>query len=206
MLKQNIAVFVFLSITMLSSLSYAGVDGSRHDFRPYGATELCSTCHVPHKPLLNVPLWAHQLTTTSFYLYNTNSNYSGPNSGAYDASPTNLGSGKSRLCLSCHDGTVAVTGTIFVPDDVYIPWDNGARATGENRIFGLRGNHPVSVDYNTVRANQPGNFNDVSSDPAVKLDAGKVQCTSCHNPHNKFGKMLVKSNFGSAICLTCHNK
>ncbi|MBN4058944.1 cytochrome c3 family protein [bacterium AH-315-J04] len=37
---------------------------------------------------------------------------------------------------------------------------------------------------------------------------GRVECTSCHDPHNQSGApyMLVKSNARSALCLTCHKK
>ena len=42
----------------------------------------------------------------------------------------------------------------------------------------------------------------------VLLPDGKIECTSCHDPHNQSGQphMLVKSNRGSALCLTCHKK
>lgn len=206
---------VLAAIFMVQSVS-AGIAGSAHDFTatggtPLGADNLCVTCHTPHRPKLNVPLWAHDLTQSTFNLYNTNAAYSGNNTAAYDASPTALNGSRSRLCLSCHDGTVAVAGTTFIPqtDDHYIPFDNGAPVNAGVGSNGLRGNHPVGVDYSQVKANQPSDFNDISADLDVKLENNKVQCTSCHNPHNKVvgTKMLVKNNSGgTALCITCHVK
>jgi predicted CXXCH cytochrome family protein len=42
----------------------------------------------------------------------------------------------------------------------------------------------------------------------VRIDhAGKMQCTSCHDPHdNQFGKFMVMNNAASALCLMCHDK
>lgn len=197
----------------------AGVAGSKHDFTATGGypitgvTEMCKTCHVPHRPLINVPLWAHNLSTYSYQLYNTNASYIGPNSAAYDASPANLSGTRSRLCLSCHDGTVAVAGTSYIQNTsaTWILWDNGAAVGGQgsaNPSIGLKGSHPVSVNYATVRTNQGTEYKDIAADPDVKLEASKVQCSSCHDPHMKVAgsKMLVKSNASSALCTTCHNK
>ncbi len=160
---------------------------------------------------MNVPLWAHALSTYQYNLYNANATYIGPNTAAYDASPTNLAGQRSRMCLSCHDGTVAVAGTTYVTAVNNILWNDGAAAGGigsPNPNNGLKGSHPIAVNYATVRTNQATEYKDISADPDVKLETNKVQCTSCHEPHNKVvgTKMLNKSNASSALCTTCHNK
>ncbi len=216
MKKISIALVAGLIGTFAVGQAQAGLAGSKHDFTATGGTpisgvtESCKTCHVPHKPLMNVPLWAHALSSYSYNLYNTNTNYAGPNSAAYDASPASLAGSKSALCLSCHDGTVAVAGTTYVGTG-NILWNNGAAAGGQgsaNPNSGLRGSHPIAVDYAAVRTNQASEYKDITADTAVKLASSKVQCTSCHNPHNKVTgtKMLVKANTNSALCTTCHNK
>lgn len=197
----------------------AAVAGTKHDFTATGGypitgvTEICKTCHVPHRPLMNVPLWAHSLSTFTYQLYNTNPTYIGPNTAAYDASPGSLTGSRTKICLSCHDGTVAVAGTSYIqttsPD--WIMWNNNAAVGGlasANPSDGLMGSHPIAVNYATVRTNQASEYKDISADTAVKLELSKVQCTSCHNPHMPVAgtKMLVKSNAGSALCITCHNK
>ena len=44
------------------------------------------------------------------------------------------------------------------------------------------------------------------ADGAVKLPDGRIQCISCHDPHNtgRHAGMLVKSDHRSNLCLTCH--
>ena len=214
MKKLNIALAAGLIGTLAVGQALAGLVGSKHDFVQGGAgtpisgvTESCKVCHVPHKPLMNTPLWAHALSSYSYNLYNTNAGYAGPNGAAYDASPASLAGSKSALCLSCHDGTVAVAGTTYVGTG-NIMWNNGAAAGGANPSNGLRGSHPIAVNYATVRTNQASEYNDITADAAVKLAASKVQCTTCHNAHNKVAgtKMLVKANTASALCVTCHNK
>lgn len=195
----------------------ASLAGSKHDFTATGGTpiagvtELCKSCHVPHKPLMNVPLWAHALSTYTYNLYGTNANYTAGNAAAYDASPTGLVGSKSQLCLSCHDGTVAVAGTTYIGSAGNIMWNNNAAAGGQgspNPNNGLLGSHPIAVNYTTVRTAQTAEYADISANPDVKLQASKVQCTSCHEPHRKVAgtKMLVKSNANSALCTTCHIK
>ena len=57
------------------------------------------------------PLWNHKVTTATYTLY------SSPTLKATLSQPTHYG---SKLCLSCHDGTVALdsfggnTGTTFI--------------------------------------------------------------------------------------------
>ena len=41
----------------------------------------------------------------------------------------------------------------------------------------------------------------------VPLFGGKVQCASCHDPHNNTNEpFLTKTNDGSQLCFTCHAK
>jgi predicted CXXCH cytochrome family protein len=43
--------------------------------------------------------------------------------------------------------------------------------------------------------------------PPVELENGKLQCTSCHDPHdNTNGKFLVTTRQNSDLCLSCHDR
>lgn len=194
----------------------AALSGSKHDFREVGGgfpitgiTEICVTCHVPHRPLVNVPLWNHSMSTYTYTLYNQNADYASGNGAAYDSSPSGLANSKSRMCMSCHDGSVAVASSVKIlsTSNNWILWDNGAAVTGPGTNNpGLKGSHPVAVTYATVQTAHPADYVAAGSLTDVRLDAGKVQCGTCHNAHNKFDKMLVASNAGSALCLKCHIK
>jgi len=216
MKRTRILAYALLAATaVLAGSAVAGIQGTKHDFTSTGdmngkaynkTTDMCGPCHVPHKPKQNVPLWAHTLTTKTFELYSSNPEYTGGHAASYDASPVNFEGSRTRACLSCHDGTVAVvTGlTLSSADSSWMLYSNGsavpASASPQN---GLMGTHPVGVTYSPTWAG----FKDISTDASVKLENGKVQCTSCHAPHdNSNSFFLVKSDDGSALCMTCHDK
>jgi predicted CXXCH cytochrome family protein len=116
-------------------------------------------------------------------------------------------SGPSRICLSCHDGTIAVgqtrKGLIEMrgtPDGKIPP------GRGSNLGTDLRTSHPFSIEPDRgVATRRPRGRGH------VKLDgAGLVQCTSCHDPHSEFGgstegMFLVEPTLRSQICQSCHS-
>lgn len=38
------------------------------------------------------------------------------------------------------------------------------------------------------------------------LREGKMQCTSCHNPHGTVGENLLKANSKNELCFSCHSE
>ncbi|MDP2166848.1 MAG: hypothetical protein Q8J64_00775 [Thermodesulfovibrionales bacterium] len=75
-------------------------------------TQVCVFCHTPHNAykevvgdnILNAPLWNHKLSTQA-YKVNT------PDFITFLSTPLQSPDGASKLCLSCHDGTVAIGAT-----------------------------------------------------------------------------------------------
>jgi predicted CXXCH cytochrome family protein len=116
--------------------------------------------------------------------------------------------GSSKLCLSCHDGTIALGAVLSRPEE--IPFVGGIRflPEGPTRLgTDLSDDHPVSFVYDEALAADRGDLvspSTLSGD--IRLDAsGMVQCRSCHDPHNDtFGKFLVTANNFSRLCLSCH--
>jgi len=204
-MKKVIAVFTLLASTPVAA---GTIVGSEHDFSTQGWTnQICIVCHTPHNADTSVvaaPLWNHEVTNSTFILYN---------------SPTlegtvNQPSGTSKLCLSCHDGTVAV--------------DNfGGTTSGTNFIDGpanfgvdLSNDHPISITYENVLDTglaDPATLVTIGSAGSSRtgsltqllIPAGTVECASCHDVHNTFtaaGNLLKISNDSSSLCLTCHTK
>ncbi len=67
--------------------------------------------------------------------------------------------------------------------------------------------HPIGVSYPAGRRGfRPMAF--VQAEGKIRLPQGRIECVSCHDPHNASGaaKMLVMSNRRSALCLSCHIK
>jgi len=78
------------------------IRGTPHDLSPVPGGGSCSFCHTPHGALPGTPLWSHKLSTAVYKIYESSS------LKAKVGQPT----GSSKLCLSCHDGTVALTETL----------------------------------------------------------------------------------------------
>ena len=209
-------IFLTLSLVMVSLYTYSQITGSKHDFSSAtwnaGTDEICITCHTPHNSTTiaaDSPLWNHDNTTTDFsaLLYD---------SETLDATMANP-SGVSRLCLSCHDGTIALDSYGGATGTSFITTVNADASVGDG-VNGLQSEHPVSFTYNTALATTDGGLYDPSTQisglggtiDADMLFAGSVECSSCHDVHNAPGGetvgLLVKSNGSSALCMTCHNK
>jgi predicted CXXCH cytochrome family protein len=206
MKKQNLLIGICLFAIGQIMFAQTGITGSAHDFsgQGWGTTEICEPCHTPHNAdasIADAPLWNHQTTTTVFTLYS---------SSTLNTTTLTQPDASSKLCLSCHDGTVALenfggttNGTHFI-------------SGGNNLGTTLANDHPVSFTYNTALATADGGLFDpathttslggtISNDLLI---GGKLQCASCHDVHNGYNNpaLLKIDNNASLLCLTCHNK
>jgi len=160
-------------------------------------SDVCIFCHTPHNASGDGPLWNHAMSSAVY------TPYSSATLKAVVGQPT----GASKLCLSCHDGTVALgmvnsRGTAITMNSAMMP-------AGPNNLgTDLSADHPVSFTYNAALVTANGQLNDPNTLVGdVRLDrSGQLQCTSCHDPHNnQFGNFMVMDNTGAALCLTCHS-
>ncbi|MCF6178202.1 MAG: cytochrome c3 family protein [Geopsychrobacter sp.] len=202
-------------VALMTSTAFAAITGSKHDFSgaAYATAtgNICIFCHTPHNSdttVANAPLWNHEVTAATYTLYS--------GQGTLNATMAQP-SGISKLCLSCHDGTVAI--------------DSFGGATGTTNITGaallgtdLSNDHPVSFLYDaalntadsgiynpTTQASGLGSTIDVDLLFGATAGSKTLECASCHDVHRSdetvaFQPMLRKSNTASALCLTCHNK
>ena len=162
-------------------------------------TEICVFCHTPHNANPAVQLWNQTLSSAVTYQPYTSSTL---------AAAVGMPSGSSKLCLSCHDGTVAIGNTITKGRITMQGVNAQGMMTGAS-VLGtdLRNDHPISF----VPVTGPEIVKPPVGSP-VKLDAsGQAQCTSCHDPHrmdidSTTQKFLVASNSASGLCVVCHNK
>ncbi|MEE8317100.1 MAG: hypothetical protein V3R70_11180, partial [Syntrophobacteria bacterium] len=75
-------------------------------FKSLTVSETCVFCHTPHSALPDAPLWNRNLPSGQTYnIYGSSTLQAAP------GQPT----GKARLCLSCHDGTVALGAIVNMP-------------------------------------------------------------------------------------------
>jgi predicted CXXCH cytochrome family protein len=182
-MKKSLFILIALYAVLLTAGQAAAViTGSLHDLRPdltNGLNEICIPCHTPHNADVSnpdLPLWNRDQPGDSIF----------------------TGTGwASDVCLSCHDGTIAV--------DKFGEFPGTTLMTGENVVNEVDGTHPIgdqAIYANSESPMEPGITD--SSNP-VKIFDGQVECSSCHNVHdNAYGNFLAMSNDGSALCLACH--
>ena len=183
------------------------------EVRSVTETEICKFCHIPHNAIERAPLWGHALS---------NAVYATPkmrrNEGVQVPAPQPDGS--SRLCLSCHDGTVAL-GDIGGQSRAISMANTQRLRPGHTGYLGtdLSGSHPISfvvsdADHGGLDSDTDMGLKSlgaVGADGDVKLDrSGKMQCTTCHDPHSdryyqkdRVPRFWVKPTV-EEVCLTCH--
>ncbi|GAB4292955.1 MAG: cytochrome c3 family protein [Myxococcota bacterium] len=160
--------------------------------------EICIFCHTPHAASATMkPLWNHNADAGAFTMYNS------AWSSTIDETVESPPGGVSAACLACHDGATAMNSII---NNSGTAPDNDAMITGATTNLGktLTNDHPISITYRTVDMA----FNAAGTLSPLKLYSGKVECGSCHNPHDNTtaAPFLRMSNAASAMCLKCHIK
>ena len=219
-MKRTAIFIITLLLSGIAYIAYGGVAGSKHDLSSPGSVPSCMFCHTPHNARTDSgPLWNLVDRGITYQMYSSDT-MSNP-------SPSTP-SGVSLACLSCHDGAGTIGDgthhimTINKPD--YMNDANCERCHPGSRPdqsgmysdillnsigTDLRNDHPISIPYPTP-AQDPDFFippNAQTGWSDVKLFNGKVECGSCHDPHDPtYTPFLRKSNAGSGLCTTCHNK
>jgi predicted CXXCH cytochrome family protein len=198
---------VTAALVGLPATAFALIEGSAHDLKGESyTTEICNVCHTPHNATTETaaPLWDHTVTSASFTVYTSTTLNSSPGQP----------SGVSKLCLSCHDGSVAIdafaggSGTVSVTGDALVGSD-------------LKNDHPISFTYNTALSTADGGlFNPSSATTSIggtieadllfgTAGSKTLECGSCHDVHAANATtlyLLQINNVDSDLCLTCHNK
>lgn len=213
--RLGLTLFSLLIVT-ISQGAGGQVTNSKHDLNSGTAAykEVCVFCHTPHNANPNLPgLWNRRLSDTSVFTF-----YSSP---TMDSKLTGSApSGVSLLCLSCHDDVgpgTAVVGTdahslihnTGVTPNCILCHQHGSYSPKLRIGPNLANDHPISIPYPT--AAQDPKFKtppDLKKGwPDVRLYDGKIECATCHNPHDPdIVPFLRKSNSGSGLCFTCHDK
>jgi len=170
-------------------------------------TQVCVFCHTPHEAesvsfgsganRYGAPLWNRKLSGQTYTPYTSSS---------IDAADSEMGAapdGSSKLCLSCHDGTMGVdkvnalngvkNATVAMQSATKVPGDASSGFT-RNLGTSLKADHPISFTYDAALAANDGELRAPdgaivgvrsagSAPPKLPLEKGQMQCTTCHDPH-----------------------
>jgi predicted CXXCH cytochrome family protein len=200
-MKETIKLILLILLLIPFNVHSQSVEYTKHNLSLRGAIEgqrtsvqsMCEFCHTPHSLKPASPAWARSNPGTRYIMYDqmTSSTSNIP------IDPSRQPDGSSIICLSCHDGTIAPGNSQSV------------MPAGSSSILGtdLSDDHPVSFVYNATLVNADGQLKHTPMFP-VRLDRNsKVQCASCHDPHNDtYSDFLVASTEFSDLCFKCHER
>ena len=155
----------------------------------------------------SAPLWNRAITTATYTTYSSSSLDAETIAGQLDQP-----AGSSKVCLSCHDGTLAISSVNVLAGqfDVTIPITGAGPGdtmpagegllTGFTRNLGtdLSNDHPISLTYDTTLANIDGELRDpaTSSDIGVRSPGVRPQF-----PLEATGP----ANEAQIQCVSCHD-
>lgn len=183
------------------------VVNSKHDLSAQGPgpiraieeNQICIFCHAPHNTAPQTPLWNRENPRTHYRIYE---------SSTTDAR-IDQPSGPSKMCLSCHDGSMALGNVLSRPASHPIVMTARTIPPGPSDLTNdLSDDHPIGFRYDRALANIDRQLKapEVVS-PLLPLgEHGTLHCTTCHDPHsNQLGDFLRVTDQMSAICLGCHD-
>lgn len=231
------AAFALVAMGLMAGNVMASISGSKHDFsnttlypNNWSGGEICKPCHAPHNTsptattggVLQGPLWNHTLASNAQYTM-----YIGGVGGTQQTGQSV--DQNSILCLSCHDGTVALDSFGGGPGTS----TSGTITGNANLTRDLSNDHPIGQaavwPTGATYMVDPALRDAKRIMPLRQMSDGTlvVGCTSCHEPHDRANKgnptdpkhMLWLANdqpgipvggttsvSGSVLCLSCHKK
>ena len=206
-MTKAIRILFFTVIGIFGCLSSQGIQSSLHNLSVSGTgsvkasseSEICIFCHTPHNSSTRTPLWNKNDPALTYTLY----------SSTTQQSTSQTPDGGSLLCLSCHDGTIALGDVLSRTEIIAFTGGITVMPSGRTDLTKfLADDHPISILYDAALASADPELADPSTlTGPVQLKDSKVQCTSCHDPHDDLiGNFLVESNQYSQLCEHCHQK
>ena len=161
-------------------------------------SEVCVFCHAPHNTDPATPLWNRHNPTTYYRIYQ---------SSTTDARIDQPG-GASKMCLSCHDGSIALGLVKNRPATHPIAMNQTFMPSGTSNLTNdLSDDHPIGFRYDRQLSNRDHQIRspDLISKNVKLGPRGQLECTACHDPHNnELGDFLRITQREGALCNTCH--
>jgi len=204
-MMRCLAWFALLFASVAASAQLQGskpILNSPHDLTAgtQSSANICEFCHVPHTAKTTVGLWGHDITPSQTYSPYASSTYT-------QGAVTMPAGSPSRMCLSCHDGTLGLSTTLASTTKTLSAEAN----LGTN----LSQDHPFGFDQwlanNNLRDELFSTTPRATANASVKLWNGRIECTTCHEPHRpdidrqRPAMFLSVDNAKGEMCRACHD-
>ncbi len=223
-LLRYIMLFTLLaSFSQLHAARISDITNTKHNLsmgsggvEAQSESQICVFCHTPHAANAQpqAPLWNRKLEGDSGYsatyaMYDSSSMDASKLAGGPPAAPSNA----SKLCLSCHDGVIAI-GAVNVSNGVVNPnltmnntAADGTMPAGEGESSGytrdlgtdLTNDHPISITYDSTLVAADGELTDPLTSPHVGVRGPGVRPLIPLIPDPQDG------NTPKLECISCHD-
>jgi len=237
-IKMLTAMSVIIAVLLVVTSAFAGngIRGTLHDLSSHtgeatlygaqseqsGLDRVCIYCHAPHFTLkpsdaavygyTYVPLWNHDITLQPTFTYYSNGG--NPMDSAHSAPTSYVIGSVSKLCLSCHDGSIATAsygnaGGVSLGLTYALATSHNVGTVNLTNTFAqigaggdLSNHHPIGFNYSQAYQ-QHGPSSDFPSlnDPSVAIlaplaggggltvnamlsNSGTMECNTCHDVHD----------------------
>lgn len=223
-MKVYLTILTLALVVATAGATYGAVADTKHnlsssgpgEIKAEGTSEICVFCHTPH----------NANTDVSVGLWNRKTQDPGITYTMYDGT-TGVPNEESMICLTCHDGTMALNNMANLPNtlsDTFtaitmtgVGVDAAGKMTSASYAYlgtDLSDDHPIGdwptgyvwnlIPVADIIAASTGHYY------ATPIDDGagsyRIECISCHGAHNNVnGSFLLTNNANSALCMQCHN-
>ncbi len=193
------------------NLSTSGVGTVKSQVSASGTSQICVFCHTPHGATLDsasaTPLWNKQFSSGTYIKYD---------SASVQATIDDNPGGSSKLCLSCHDGTLAIgqvnvlEGSANQSISMQGVQTGGQMPTGSDgytRNLGtdLTNDHPISLVYDTALAEADGELFNPANDVDGQGAQVGVRHSSAVPDQPRFLLEGREVENAKLQCTTCHD-
>lgn len=188
--------------------------GENRNVQASSQKEVCVFCHTPHASNADknnpAPLWNRSNSTATYTVYDSSSMDADMSASPQPGQP-------SKLCLSCHDGTldISTVTSYFNPEtrtvETTIPLKNGVTTmpattanTGTTSNLGtdLSNDHPIGFVYDTSLATLDSELEDPAGVQYIDTRVGRKEATSAGTTVTR---MSVPLEGGQVECTSCHD-
>ncbi len=226
-MANNRLRLLLLLIVLAAGSAYGGrisdVRNTKHNLSASGPgtlkasteSQVCVFCHTPHAATQGVtPLWNRALSNQTYTPYTSSS----LDANAIQGQLSQPG-GSSKLCLSCHDGTLAIGNVNVLNGQANVAigmtgtgpggtMAEGAGATtGFTRSLGanLTNDHPISLDFTTALATRDGELRPVNASQKYPASGAVLGVRSSGYRPLLPLEPTGTGGIGQLQCGTCHD-